>query len=326
MRRLYNLSGDIRTWTPNGFFWSGNFATVLGTTLSCGGSLVLQSTFIATQALQLMQTERVNFPVLWPHQAKQLQEAANWNQVDLSTLRFVDPTSPLSRHPTIRAHTWEEPRYSYGSTETFTLSTSYAPDAPRPVPPDSHGDVLPGNTLKIVDPEGDAILPRGEHGEIAIKGPTLMLGYLGIPTEEAFDAEGFFRTGDGGYVDQAGRLFWTGRLTTIIKTGGANVSPLEIDAVLESYPGVKAAHTVGVPHEALGEIVVSCIVSAEGAMLEAAAIQAFARQRLASYKVPRHVLFLREDELALTGSAKIKSGELRKLATQRLQAEIHRPT
>ena len=82
---------------------------------------------------------------------------------------------------------------------------------------------------------------------------------------------------------------------------------------------MKVAQTVGVPHETLGELVVACIVPHDGATLEAEDIRAFLEQRLASYKVPRHVLFFREDELALTGSAKIKSGDLRELAAKRLQ-------
>jgi fatty-acyl-CoA synthase len=322
MGRLFNLSGDVRSWTPNGLFWSGNFATVMGTTLSCGGALVLQSTFIAHEALELMEAERVNFPMLWPHQAKQLEEASNWNSVDLSAMRFVDPSSPLARHPTVTATSWEEPRFSYGSTETFTLSTCFPPGTPHSIAGDSHGVPLPGNTLKIVDPVSGETLPRGEHGEIAVKGPTLMLGYLGVPVEEAFDEEGFYRTGDGGYVDDRGRLHFQGRLTTVIKTGGANVSPMEIDAVLESFPGVKAARAVGVPHETLGEMVVACVVPIDGATLDGAAIQNFARERLASYKVPRRVLFLRDDDLSLTGSAKIKPAELRKLATDLLQRNV----
>ena len=68
-----------------------------------------------------------------------------------------------------------------------------------------------------------------------------MLGYVGIPLDETLDADGFFRTGDGGYVDDEGRLFWEGRLTDVIKTGGANVSPLEIDEALVQHPGVKVA-------------------------------------------------------------------------------------
>lgn len=71
---------------------------------------------------------------------------------------------------------------------------------------DCYGAPLPGNTLKIFDPETAAIVPRGERGEIAIRGATLMMGYLGKAAEETFDAEGFYRTGDGGYVDEAGRL------------------------------------------------------------------------------------------------------------------------
>src|SRR3546814_18043748 len=95
----------------------------------------------------------------------------------------------------------------------------------------------------------------GEGGEIAVKGPTLMLGYLGVPLADTVDEEGFFRTGDGGYVDAENRLYWEGRLNDIIKTGGANGSPLEIDDVIRAHPAVKITLTVGVPHDPLGELV-----------------------------------------------------------------------
>jgi len=180
---------------------------------------------------------------------------------------------------------------------------------------------LPGVTLKIVDPFTGVVVPRGEDGEICVKGPTLMLGYLGVPLAETLDDEGFFRTGDGGHLDETGRLYWEGRLSDIIKTGGANVSPLEVDEVLGSHPEVKVSHTVGVPHDTLGEVVVSCVVLQDSADLEAEEVRKFLRERLASYKVPRHVLFLREDELVLTGSAKIKSSDLRELAAKRLEGE-----
>src|SRR5690242_7941259 len=130
--------------------------------------------------------------------------------------------------------------------------------------------------------------------------------------------EGFTFDEEGGYLDAAGRLFWEGRLTDIIKTGGANVSPREVDEVLAQHPGVEAAQTVGVPHETLGEIVVACVVAHEGVSLEAEEIRSFLRERLASYKVPRRVLFFRPDEITLTGSAKIKSADLRDLAAKAL--------
>ena len=163
--------------------------------------------------------------------------------------------------------------------------------------------------------------PVGERGEIAIKGPTLMLGYLGVPLDETLDEEGYFRTGDGGYVDEAGRLFWEGRLNDIIKTGGANVSPIEIDTIIKDCPGVKVSQTVGVPHETLGELVVTCIVPHDGATLDEDTVRNFAREKLAGYKVPRRVLFFAEGDLQLTGSAKVKTGDLRNFAARRLAAE-----
>jgi acyl-CoA synthetase (AMP-forming)/AMP-acid ligase II len=177
---------------------------------------------------------------------------------------------------------------------------------------------LPGNVLKIVDPVTGRTMPLGERGELAVKGPTLMLGYLGVALADTLDADGFLRTGDGGWLDDAGRLHWEGRLNDIIKTGGANVSPLEIDAVIREYAGVKVAQTVGVPHDTLGEIVVSCVALHERAQVSEDQLRSHARTRLASYKVPRRVLFFAPEDLAVTGSNKVKTGELRRVAAERL--------
>jgi fatty-acyl-CoA synthase len=215
---------------------------------------------------------------------------------------------------------WLEPGQAYGNTATFTLFSVFAAGTPPEVALKSHGQPTAGSTIKVVDPLSGAVVPVGERGEIAVKGPTLMLGYLGIPLDETLDDDGFLRTSDGGYVDAEGRLFWEGRLNDIIKTGGANVSPLEIDEVIRDCPGVKLTQTVGVPDELLGEMVVACIVPQAGATLDEAGIKAWAKQKLASYKVPRRVLFFAEEDLKTTGSAKIKTADLRKLAGDRLKA------
>nr|WP_018637905.1 AMP-binding protein [Parafrankia elaeagni] len=319
-RRLYGFSpeDDIRSWAANGFFWSGNFCMVLGNTFSCGGSVVLQATMVPDEALRLLETERVTFPFAWPHQWAQLEAAPNWNDVDLSSLRYVDVSTPIARHPTVTAR-WHEPGHAYGNTETFTLSTGLPANTPEETHRNSSGEALPGVTIKIVDPLTGVVVPRGEQGEICVKGPTLMLGYLGTPLDETLDAEGFFRTGDGGYLDTDGLLFWKGRLNDIIKTGGANVSPREVDEALATFPGVKVAQTVGVPHDTLGELVVSCVVLHEGVRAEAEEIRGYLKERLATYKVPRQVLFFDEDDIELTGSAKVKTAELRTLAAARLE-------
>lgn len=315
--RMFGLGDDVRTLTANGFFWSGNFGMALGGTLSCGGAIILQSTFDPEQALRLMEAERVTFPVAWPHQWAALEAAPNWATTDLSSLRYVDRTTAIGRHPTVKT-TYTEPRAAYGNTETFTISTCFAHDTPPEVVANTHGEVLPGNTVKVVDALTGTLQPRGQPGEIAVKGPTLMLGYLGVPIDETLDAAGFFATGDGGYIDAKGRLVWQGRLNDIIKTGGANVSPIEVDTELASCPGVKHSVTVGVPHETLGELVVACVMPEDGRSLTEATVRDFLKERLASYKVPRRVIFVDEADLSLTGTAKVKTSALRELAAKRL--------
>lgn len=309
-----------RTWSANGFFWSGNFASAMGATLSAGGTLVLQRWFDAKEALWLIEKERATMPIAWPHQWAQLTAEPSYATTDLSSFVYVDALTPLAQHPTVNT-TWREPAQAYGNTETFTLITVFGSGTPAEVSLKSHGEPTAGATIKIVDPLTGHIVPLGERGEIAVKGPTLMMGYIGIPVDQSLDDEGFLRTNDGGYVDAEGRLFWEGRLNDIIKTGGANVSPLEIDEVIRGCSGVKVSQTVGVPDELLGEVVVACIVLHEGASLTEDSIRAFSKEKLASYKIPRRVLFFAEDDLKLTGTAKIKTADLRKLASERLEAE-----
>ena len=319
-KRFYQGGEDMRTWSSNGFFWSGNFGQAIGGTLTSGGSLILQATFQPEEALRLMEAEKATMAIAWPHQWAQLEAASNFLQVDLSAMHYVNPANPLGRHPTVKTD-WQEPWAAYGNTETFTISSIYPSGTPQHLMDGAHGVPLPGNVFRIVDPLTGATVPLGERGEIAVKGPTLMLGYIGTPLDETLDDQGFFRTGDGGWFDEIGRLHWEGRLNDIIKTGGANVSPVEIDAVLKTCPGVKVTQTVGVPHETLGELVVACIVPHEGATLDEKGVQGFAKESLASYKVPRRVLFFGEDELELTGSAKIKTADLKALVVKRLEAE-----
>jgi fatty-acyl-CoA synthase len=316
-RDIFALDPDVRTWSANGFFWSGNFAMALGSTLAAGGCLVLQRHFDTGEALRLMQTERVSMPIGWPHQWARLAADPAWNEVDLSSLYYVGERLPTRNHPTVKSD-WQEPMSAYGSTETFTLVTVHPSGTPAEIAADNHGVPLPGNTIRIIDPMSGRVLPRKESGEIAVKGPTLMLGYLRVPSEDVFDAEGFFWTGDGGFVDSEGRLHWQGRLNDIIKTGGANVSPPEIDLVLADYPGVKIGATVGVPHDTLGEMVVACIVPEPGVTLDEEGVRAFVAKRLSSYKVPRRVLFMLEGDLTLTGSNKVKLAPLRELAARRI--------
>jgi acyl-coenzyme A synthetase/AMP-(fatty) acid ligase len=318
--RIFGLDDDVRALSVNGLFWSGPFGMAIGSTLATGGTLVMQSVFQPEATLALMASERVTLPLGWAHQWAKMGAARNWGEVDLSAMKYAAAESPLSQHPTVSTD-WPEPTRIYGNTETFTLSSAYASGTPEELIKGAFGFPLPGMTFKVIDPLDGSTLPTGERGEFAIKGATLMLGYLGVPLDESLDGEGFLRTGDGGYMDEEGRIYWEGRLNDIIKTGGANVSPIEIDALIIQYPGVKITQTVGVPDPLLGELVVTCVAPHDGAVLAEDLIRDFVKTRLASYKVPRRVLILKDGDFSTTGSAKVKATELRKLAAQILARE-----
>lgn len=309
----YGVDKDVRTWSANGFFWSGNFAMAFGSTLTVGGCLVLQRFFDPDEAVALFVEEKVSLPIAWPHQEARLTECPQWQDADLSAMTYVDRNLILATHPAINTQ-WLQPN-GYGMTETFTFIVG---DRGERIPPGTHGPVLSGNTVRIINPETGDLLPVGESGEITVKGPTLSPGYLRVAPETTFDDDGFMRSGDCGHFTEAGYLVWEGRLSDTIKTGGANVSPTEIDAVLSKHPSVQSTFTVGVPHDTLGEIVVSCVLLRDGQQLEADALRQYAKEYLASYKVPREVLFFAEDELPMTGSNKIQRPELKKLAQERL--------
>jgi len=310
--KWFELDSSVRTCSANGFFFSGNFAQASGT-LSVGGCLVLLRYFDPDRALELIQSEKVSSVVAWPHQEARLRECPGWDTADFSSLRFINTDSAFRSHPTV--DTDRQGMNGYGMTETFTFVAGVSGSENTE---GSHGIVIPGNTMRIIDPDTGETLPFGETGEIIVKGPTVMLGYLKVPPEVTFDAEGFIHTADAGYLTEDGHLYWKGRLSDIIKTGGANVSPTEVDTVLFEHPAIQSSCTLGVPHDSLGEIAVSCVILHEGQHLDQESLQIWARQYLASYKVPRKVLFFTEDELPMTGSSKVRRSALREIATKRL--------
>ena len=283
--------------------------------------MILQATFDPAEAIELFEAEKVTLPYCWPHQWAQLEAQPEWDDADLSSFYYLDAECMLRKQQKTITGSRLDPRASYGSTETFTISSVFPVGTPREVWEGSSGEALPGNTIKIVDPETGETLKRGETGEIAVKGPTLMLGYEGIPNDDSLDAEGFYHSGDGGHIDERGRLFFAGRINDIVKTGGANVSPVEIDWILCSCPGVKVCKTTGVPHDTLGEMVVSLVVREAGHDLSEADVTAYLKERLASYKVPRRVLFVSAEDLDLTATAKIKPAEARELAARLFERE-----
>jgi acyl-CoA synthetase (AMP-forming)/AMP-acid ligase II len=261
-------------------------------------------------------------PHAWPHHLAALESHVSWATTDLSAVRYVDGFSCFGRHPSVTlAGDWSV-RAAYGLTETFTIVSSSPAATPSEARTGHQGEILPGNSVRIIDPETGRAQEAGVAGEIRVKGPTLMKGYLKTAPEDVFDEDGFFATGDAGFVDEQGHLHWVGRTSGLIKTGGANVSPVEIENELLEDPDLACALAVGVPHETLGEMVVVCAVAQEGHAVTEDDVRAFLKGRLANYKLPRRVLFFAEDELSMTGNAKIRTDELRRLAITRLGRRV----
>jgi acyl-CoA synthetase (AMP-forming)/AMP-acid ligase II len=315
------LVPEDRVFTSQPFFWTAGIAMSLGASLAAGACLVLQELFEPGGALEIIEREQISVVHAWPHQEQALGEHPDAARRDLGSVRKTRFSSPLARLAGLEKDAWGMDA-SYGLSETFTIASALPAETPAALRAGSSGRALPGTLLRIVDPGTGAPLPPGEAGEIAVKGVTLMRGYHKLDPELAFDENGWFRTQDGGSLAEDGQLHWSGRLSNLIKTGGANVSPLEIEAALRGYPALRAALAVGVPHPTLGEAVVLCAIAEEGAAVpDAESVRAFLRERLAPYKIPRRVLLFSPEELSYTGNQKIQVGPLRAAAVARLAAE-----
>jgi acyl-CoA synthetase (AMP-forming)/AMP-acid ligase II len=161
--------------------------------------------------------------------------------------------------------------------------------------------VAAGPEVAIMGEDG-GILPRGQTGEIVIRGENVTLGYQNNPKANAENwVNGWFRTGDQGIMDAEGYITISGRLKEIINRGGEKVSPREVDDVLMEHPAVAQAVTFALPHDKLGEEVAAIVVLREGTSAEPRAIRDFAAERLAAFKVPREILIRDEIPKGATG-------------------------
>jgi acyl-CoA synthetase (AMP-forming)/AMP-acid ligase II len=165
------------------------------------------------------------------------------------------------------------------------------------------GRVIDSGELRIVDPETGEPLAEGEEGAIEIRGYFLMQGMYKREREEVFTRDGFYNTGDKGYL-LGPLLFLTGRLTEMIKTSGNNVAPPEVEAVIRALPDVKDVHVLGVPDAERGEIVAALVVAEPGVEIDPDDLRDRARAQLSNYKVPRHVVVVDERDVPWLATGK----------------------
>jgi acyl-CoA synthetase (AMP-forming)/AMP-acid ligase II len=279
----------------------------------------MQETFDAGSALAAFERERVTTVHSFDHTDALLAAHPDAGQRDLSALRNLRQNSALRKVSNAPPSSWDV-RAGYGLSETFTLATALPRHAPLELRQASHGRPLPGMKIRIVEADGVSAVPAGSIGEITVKGISMMRGYYKSAPEECFDDEGWFHTRDAGYLDADGFLHWTGRMSGLIKTAGANVSPVEVETKIAGLELLGTAAVVGVPHPTLGEAVVLCGVPREQVDISPTEVIDGLRGSLASYKIPRRVLFFGHADFIRTDNEKVRLAELRRVAAERIIA------
>ncbi len=191
---------------------------------------------------------------------------------------------------------------AYGMTETSPVSFQSATDTPTELRVGTVGTIMPYIEVKLVDAEG-RIVKVGEQGELLTRGYSVMLGYWDddARTAEAIDAAGWMHTGDLATLDAAGYCRITGRIKDMIIRGGENIYPREIEEFLYGHPKIQDVQVIGVPDAKYGEEVCAWISLRPGEVLEAEEVRAFCQGRIAHYKVPRHIRFVSEFPMTVTG-------------------------
>jgi fatty-acyl-CoA synthase len=308
-----HLRATDRLWLAAPLFWSFGSANALPAIMTHGGCIVLQEIFEAGEALALIERERCSVYYGMGNMARALLEHEDHPRRRLGAMRTgltIGPPEDIAM--TIEALGAAELCNVYGSTETYGNCAVTDANDPLPLRLHSQGQPLPGMTIRTVDLLTRQPLPAGEIGELAVRG-YVTPGYFQAPEidAEAFDREGYFLTGDLGSTEADGRVRFRGRLKEMIKTGGINVAPLEIEQVLLQHPDTVQAHVVGVPDQSKGEVVAAVIELRAGAIADTASIVAFCRERLASYKVPVRLAIRSAAEFPLTPTGKIHKPRLR---------------
>jgi fatty-acyl-CoA synthase len=308
-----HLTAADRLWLAVPLFWSFGSANALPAILTHGGCVVLQESFEPGEALELLERERCSVYYGMANMARAVLQHPDRARRALGSMRTgLTIGLPEDIEMTIAAVGARELCNVYGSTETYgNCAVTDAHDA-LPLRLHTQGLPLPGMEIRAVDPETRRVLPPGEVGELCVRGHVTP-GYHRAPelTASAFDREGFFLTGDLGLVGDDGRIRFRGRLKEMIKTGGINVAPLEVEEVLLQHPDVVQVHVVGVPDRDKGELVAAALELRAGATTGAAALVAFCRERLASYKVPARFAFRKAEEFPRTPTGKIHKPGLR---------------
>jgi fatty-acyl-CoA synthase len=293
-----------------------------------GARQVLTETFEPAACIRLVERERVTVMHGFETHLKDLSDAQQRLGADLSSLRCglfaagMQSGVPITRRAAeVLAPLVTVTGYGMSEMGAGTIVGSLGDSLEQRA--ETSGYPAPGYRFRIVDPASGAEQPVGTPGEITCKGYGLMMGYYEKPAETAacYDADGWFHTGDMGVQREDGYIRFLGRYKDMLKVGGENVDPMEVEGLLLGLDGVQQVAVVGYPDERLTEVPVAFVQRTDDSTLTEKAVLDYCRGKVATFKIPRHVLFV--DALPMTSSGKIRKVELREQAQGSLGQPAH---
>jgi acyl-CoA synthetase (AMP-forming)/AMP-acid ligase II len=306
------ITSDDRYLCINPFFHNFGYKAGILACLQTGATLIPHLTFDPLRALQAIEQHRITVLPGPPTIYQTLLDHPARNDYDLSSLRFAvtgAATVPVVLVERMQAELdIDIVLTAYGLTEANGMGTMCRADDDAVTVATTCGRPFADFELRIDSPT------PGESGEVLLRGPNVMLGYLDDPeaTAAAIDTDGWLHTGDIGAVDKAGNLRITDRLKDMYICGGFNVYPAEVEQVLARMEGVADAAVIGVPDERLGEVGRAFLVARPGSNLDEQSVIAYTREHLANFKAPRSVRFV--DALPRNAGGKVVKPQLRELA------------
>ncbi len=284
-----------------------------------GAKQILMETFDSSAALKLIETEKVTLAHGFDTHWKDLLDTQTQDNRDTSSLRLG--TLPAGTEATIPVAEMVQDVFcptvsGFGMTETWAFTALSFPTDTREQRIHASGYPMTDTHFKVADPESEQSVPEGDLGELMVKGYTLMQGYYRKPeaTKESYGKDGWFKTGDTAKLRPDGRLVFLGRYKDMLKVGGENVSPAEVEAHLMEVEGLHAVSVVGYPDVRLHEVGVAFVIRKQDSKLIENDVTKYLKGKVASFKIPKHVLFV--DEFPMTSSGKVQKVKLRVLARE----------
>lgn len=295
-------------------FWSYGSANAMSAVLTHGATLVLQGKFEPGEAIALIEQHRCTALYTLPSITNAIISHASFSRERVRSLRtgvtIGAPQDILTAAQVLGA---TEICNVYGQTESYGNCAVTPHDWPLERRAACQGPPLPGVTVRIVNADG-GVLPAGEEGLIEVQG-YVMHGYTGASADQTaavMTADGFFRTGDMGRLLEDGSVSFSGRISEMIKKGGINISPAEVEDVLMRHAGVALAGVVGVPDALQGELLAAFVVAKAGSIVSAEELAAHCRAVASRYKVPDFIEI--RSELPVTVTGKLMRRELKAMA------------